>query len=87
MTLVLHETDEAYETEYRLVRAALVREGSSLAKWCEENGVSRQLAERALRGKSFGPESVFEKGHGHRLTRVADAAIVMRVSATQVSCS
>ena len=32
-------------------------------------------------------KSVFEKGHGQRLIRVADAAMVMRVSATPVSCS
>ena len=31
-------------------------------------------------------KSVFEKGHGHRLTRVAEAAMVTRVSATEVSC-
>ena len=36
------------------------------------------------------PKSVFEKArsaHGHRLTSVAQAAMMMRVSATAVSCS
>ena len=32
-------------------------------------------------------QSVFKKGHAARLTRVAIAAMVMRVSATAVSCS
>jgi hypothetical protein len=30
---------------------------------------------------------VFEKGHAHRLRSVADAAMVMRVSTTDGSCS
>ena len=41
-------------------------------------------------GAVYLPESMFEKGifpHGHRRMRVAAAAMVMRVSATAVSCS
>ena len=40
--------------------------------------------------KRTGPKSVFEKAgsaHGQRLTSVAQAAMMMRVSATAVSCS
>ena len=33
------------------------------------------------------PKSVFEKAQGHRLRRVAVAAMVMRVSTTDASCS
>jgi hypothetical protein len=39
---------------------------------------------------SYLAEKLFEKGifpHGHRRMRVATAAMVMRVSATAVSCS
>ena len=45
------------------------------------------LAEGAARARTVSSESVFEKGHGHRLTRVAEAAMVTRVSATEASCS
>jgi hypothetical protein len=45
---------------------------------------TRHLVERA---GAMQTESVFEKRHAARLTSVAMAAIVMRVSATAVSCS
>ena len=61
---------------------------------CEH--VQRSFLSRELHAKSVeavggrSTESVFEKGrllHGHRLMSVAVAAMVMRVSATAVSCS
>ncbi len=51
---------------------------------------SRELGEAPFVSLKPAPQSVFEKGrwlHGHRLMSVAVAAIVMRVSATAVSCS
>jgi lambda repressor-like predicted transcriptional regulator len=58
MSPVLHETADAYEVEFRRVRAALVARGTSLAKWARQHGISRQHASLALRGKSFGPKAM-----------------------------
>jgi hypothetical protein len=37
------------------VRGQLIASGTSLNKWCQENGVSRQWAELALKGDRKGP--------------------------------
>jgi hypothetical protein len=37
---------------YATVRAAFIRQGSSLNRWCVSNGLSRFTVERALTGKS-----------------------------------
>lgn len=36
---------------YKIVRAALVANGSSLNEWCKANGINRQTAEKALKGE------------------------------------
>jgi hypothetical protein len=36
---------------YRIVRAGFVNQGTSLNRWCIENGVNRQTAEKALKGE------------------------------------
>ncbi len=58
MLPVLHEKPEDYEAEYRRVRAALISRGTTLNQWLTKNGVSRQSAYLALRGKTFGPKSI-----------------------------
>lgn len=40
------------EDLYLAVRAAFVARGSSLNNWCIANGVNRQTADRAVRGKT-----------------------------------
>lgn len=40
---------------YVAVRAALVAQGSSLSAWCRNKGISRQNAERALKGERHSP--------------------------------
>jgi hypothetical protein len=39
------------------VRAAFVEQGSSFAKWCLENKISRQWATAALTGRRDGPRA------------------------------
>ena len=39
----------------RTVRGSLVQQGSSLTKWCETNGISRQWATAVLIGRRDGP--------------------------------
>ena len=39
------------------VRAAFVEQGSSFAKWCLENKISRQWAAAALTGRRDGPRA------------------------------
>jgi hypothetical protein len=39
---------------YRRVRAAFIIQGTNFSRWCEENGVSRQWAEKVLKGKQNG---------------------------------
>lgn len=43
---------------YHLVRGKLVANGTPLNRWCLENGVTRQWAERVLKGQSNGPASI-----------------------------
>ena len=40
-----------------LVRATFVRQGTSLNKWCSENGVSRQYVTAVLLGKRNGEKA------------------------------
>ena len=37
------------------VRAGFVAQGTSLGRWCRDNGVRRQNAEKALKGVWIGP--------------------------------
>lgn len=39
----------------RQVRARLVQQGTSLSKWCSENGIKRQWATAVLVGRRNGP--------------------------------
>lgn len=43
------------ESLYPSVRAAFIQQGSSLNRWCSENGVNRVVATYALTGKRNGP--------------------------------
>lgn len=43
---------------YTLVRAGFVAQGKTLAAWCRENGVTRQVAERCLKGTRNGRRSI-----------------------------
>ena len=36
---------------YRMVRAGFVAQGTTLNRWCIANGISRQTAEKALKGE------------------------------------
>lgn len=47
--------DEASTELVRIVRGALIQQGSSLAKWCAENGIKRQWATAVLSGRRDGP--------------------------------
>jgi hypothetical protein len=40
---------------YQIVRAGLLLRGYSLAKWCDEQGVSATWVRKCLAGKSDGP--------------------------------
>ena len=42
---------------HRLVRAAFVAKGSSLKAWCEQEGVKRQNADKALMDQWKGPKA------------------------------
>lgn len=55
--LVIHETPAGFEEEYAAIRAAFVQRGCSLNSWLRQNGINRQSAYRALRGKSLGRRS------------------------------
>lgn len=57
MRIELHESSEAYEREYALVRAALVARGTSLNAYLNARGINRQIAYKALKGKCFGPKA------------------------------
>ena len=57
MPVILHQTSEAFEREYQQVRAALIAQGSSLNAWLHARGINRQLAYKALKGRSFGPKA------------------------------
>lgn len=41
---------------YISVRQGFVGQNTSLNRWCKENGISRQLAEAALKGMCNGPK-------------------------------
>ena len=56
--LVFHETPADFEAEYAAIRAAFVEKGTSLNRWLCENKIGRQLAYRALRGRSLGRKSL-----------------------------
>jgi predicted GNAT family acetyltransferase len=58
MTIILHETPSQYEAEYQRIRAALVLSRTSLNEWLRERGINRQLAYRALKGRSFGRKAL-----------------------------
>jgi hypothetical protein len=58
---------------YRRVRAAFVAQGTSLARWCAENGVSRQYAERCLQGSQSGPKALTLRDRVIRAAGVPDA--------------
>jgi hypothetical protein len=57
MTLVIHDTEAAYEAEFRAVRAALLVKGITLQEWAAREGVSRQLVSSALKGQTFGQKA------------------------------
>lgn len=57
MPIVLHDTTDAYEREYQAVRGALVAQGTSLNAWLAQRGICRQLAYKALKGKTHGRKS------------------------------
>ena len=38
----------------RSVRAGFVMQGSTIARWCKDNGITRSYAYRALRGDTNG---------------------------------
>lgn len=40
---------------YLQVRGLLIASGTTLSRWCIENGISRQWAELALKGDRKGP--------------------------------
>lgn len=42
---------------YRKVRGGLIAKGSSLTEWCEQQGVLRQTAYKALVGERNGPKA------------------------------
>jgi hypothetical protein len=48
----------APENVYLAVRTGFVAQGTSLYRWCKENGVSRQVAEKALKFARNGKKSI-----------------------------
>ena len=58
MDIILYDSPQQYEAEYNRVRAALTAKGSSLNSWLKERGVNRQMAYRALKGRSISSRSV-----------------------------
>ena len=42
---------------YRSVRAAFIMQGTSLSEWCRAQGVTRQYAEKVLKGEKRGPSA------------------------------
>lgn len=58
MGLTIHDTADAYQAEFRAVRAALMVRGTTLQEWAETAGVSRQLVSSALKGQSFGRKAL-----------------------------
>ena len=58
MNVVLHENAEAYEREYQRIRGAFIAHGSTLNAWLSVKGINRQLAYRALKGRSFGKRAI-----------------------------
>jgi hypothetical protein len=43
---------------YQAVRGALITNGTTLNRWCQENQVTRQWAEKALKGERRGVQSL-----------------------------
>ena len=88
---------------YRKAFQAYLRKGTPIERYIKQERPTTHYIWRTRRddkvrpshaannGRVFSwndpPESMFEKRHAARLTRVAMAAMVMRVSATAVSCS
>ncbi|MDH3028650.1 MULTISPECIES: hypothetical protein [Methylobacterium] len=58
MDIVLHDTVQAYEAEYARVRSVLIAQGSSLNTYLKTRGICRQLAYRALKGRSLGRKAI-----------------------------
>lgn len=57
MLIVMHECQRGYDEEYASVRAALIRQGSSLNRYLQERGINRLLAYKALKGQSHGKKA------------------------------
>lgn len=58
MDIVLHDTEQAYEAEYARVRSVLISRGNSLNTYLKSRGICRQLAYKALKGRSLGRKAV-----------------------------
>ena len=58
MNVMFYEDPAAYAREYQEVRGAFISQGTSLQAWLDANGIDRQLAYRALKGRSFGKKAV-----------------------------
>jgi hypothetical protein len=56
---------------YHQVRAGLVAQGTSLNRWCRQNGVTRQYATRCLRFERNGKGA---EALRHRLIKAAKAS-------------
>ena len=57
MDILQHDSVAAYEAEYLRVRATLIARGTSLTAYLATLGVDRQLAYKALRGRSHGAKA------------------------------
>ena len=57
MDVRLYQNQERYDAEYQRIRVVMVERGSSLSAWLNEEGINRQLAYKALKGRSFGRKS------------------------------
>ena len=58
MKLILYDSPQQYEAEYNRIRATLTAQGTSLNSWLNERGINRQMAYRALKGRSISSRSV-----------------------------
>jgi gp16 family phage-associated protein len=58
MDVLFHEDLGAYSREYQQARAAFISNGTTLQAWLDANGYNRQLAYRALKGRSYGRKSI-----------------------------
>jgi hypothetical protein len=54
--MIVQQTQATPDT-YLRVRAALIVKGTTLHRWCEQNGVHRQTAEKALKGERLSPRA------------------------------